>query len=138
MVGPGKRQRSLDAPLIKYSQRAVEWSRAGLGLHMTLRAYRIYMMSVLLFVTQLEDPPEDFSAREQAACRRLFPGPTHWISPSFLQQLSMLGFPCSLPNLHDTATAAKSRVFRNENRMHGGLNIATRGPSAQELCGWLH
>ena len=60
MVGLGKQQQSWRAPLLKYSQRSVEWGRARLGLHMTLRAYRVYVISVLMFVAQLEDPPEDF------------------------------------------------------------------------------
>ena len=122
-VGPGKHEKSWGSPLDKYAARATLWGALGLGLHMTLRAYRIYAASVLLFVAQLEDLPSTFDHAEATACRRLFPGPHLWITPGVLKELRALEFPTDLARIHTIAVAAKSRVVRYENVAQGGLQI---------------
>ena len=92
---------------------------------MTLRAYRIYVASVLLFVAQLEDLPSTFDHAEATACRRLFPGPHLWITPGVLKELRALEFPTDLACIHTIAVAAKSRVVRYENVAQGGLQAGT-------------
>ena len=79
-VGPGRATLSWDSPLAKYVERARTWGRLGLGLCLTMQAYRVYVWSVLLFVAQLEDLPPNFSDFELKACRALLPGPRGWIS----------------------------------------------------------
>ena len=57
-LGPGKAQLAWDKPLLKFAARAEQWGRLGAGLLFTLKAFRVYMVSVLLFAGQLERPPE--------------------------------------------------------------------------------
>ena len=83
----------------------------GLGMQLTLRSYRVYMASVLLFVGQLEDLPETFEGVERTACRRLFPGPNNLITPGVLKNLKSIGLPAELANESAMAVAAKSRVY---------------------------
>ena len=68
-VGPGKKNMSWEAPIAKYLKRAAQWGKMGLGMHMTLRAYKIYVASVLMFVAQFEEAPEEFEDAEKEACR---------------------------------------------------------------------
>ena len=76
---------SYTKPLAKYKERASQWGRQGLGLHLSLRAYSVYITSVLGFVTQLEPlPAELFDTAEICMCRRLFPGPNYWVKPAVL------------------------------------------------------
>jgi len=44
MLGPEKRLESYTKPLAKYKERATQWGRQGLGLHLSLRAYSIYIL----------------------------------------------------------------------------------------------
>ena len=123
----------------------------GLGLFMTLRAYSVYVASVLLFVAQLEKVPSSFLAVEEAACRKLFPGPHKWMTPAVLKELGAASFPLSLLDVHSVATAAQSRVCRCENLAHGGLQVERRAAHMRErlrvcdnlqrlhwVCGWAH
>ena len=104
MVGPGKGASSWTAPIRKYQQRAALWGHAGLGMHLSLRAYRIYMLSVLMLVGQLEDPPSTFDAVELAACRKLFSGPAHWITHGVLQNLKALWAPSRIADAFERCT----------------------------------
>ena len=93
---------------------------------MTIRAYATYMVSVLLFVGQLEAIPTDFDDIEARACRRLFIGPYRWILPEVLKQLKAMHFPVELKCAKTLSVAARSRVLRTENRQHGGLRVRER------------
>ena len=125
-VGPGKGRQSWEGPLAKYLQRASQWGALGLGLSMTLRAYAIYIATVLLFVAQFEEMPQDFGSFETRACRKLFPGPTCWISTSVLKGLRSILFPISLRCVSTAAVAAKSRLLRRDNLQNGGLNVRVK------------
>ena len=70
-LGPGGRQLSWDAPIKKFLTRASQWGKLGVGLLMSIKAYRVYIASVLLFVGQLVPLPPDFRHTEALACRRL-------------------------------------------------------------------
>jgi len=123
MLGPEKRLESYTKPLAKYKERASQWGRQGLGLHLSLRAYSIYIASVLGFVTQLEPlPTELFDAAEVFMCRRLFPGPNYWVKPAVLHLLRELGSSIGLQDVRATSVAARSRVFR---AFAGGSGIAS-------------
>ena len=51
----------------KYLERAKIWRKIGGGLHITLQAYRVYVMSVLTFVAQLVAPPPEWEQTERQA-----------------------------------------------------------------------
>ena len=95
------------------------------GLLMTLKAHKVYIASVLLFVGQLEELPPDFNHTEAAAIRRLVPGPRGWITAGVLKQLRSLGGSESLKDVATTVAAAKARVSRFE--AGGRLCVLARG-----------
>ena len=117
---------SWEAPIAKYLKRAAQWGKMGLGMHMTLRAYKIYVASVLMFVAQFEEAPEEFEDAEKEACRLLFPGPHLWITPAVLRQLRAASFPVEWYCVRTMATAAQSRLLRCENMSNGSLRVGTR------------
>jgi len=125
-LGPGRKTSSWTDPFAKFLKRASSWGALGLGLFMTLKAYSVYMATVLLFVGQLEDVPEEFDDIEDRACRKLFTGPWKWIAPEVLHNLTRLHFPIELCNARKLAVATKSRVVRSENAGEGGLKIRAR------------
>ena len=59
-LGPGKGLHSWDKALVKYIDRSEWWGKAGYGLMLTLRAYQVYISSVLGFLCQLEPLPPNF------------------------------------------------------------------------------
>jgi len=130
-VGPDKGTRSWTAPIRKYLDRAQQWGRLGLGLHMSIRAYSTYILSVLMFVGQLEPLPHSFDGFEATACRRLFPGPYRWIVPEVLKQLKAMHFPVELRDATAFSVAARSRVLRTENLQQGGLRVRQRRRAIQ-------
>ena len=135
---------SYTKPLAKYKERAALWARQGLGLHLSLRAYSIFIASVLGFVTQLEPLPEKlFDEAELYACRRLFSGPHCWIIPNVLHLLRELGSKICLQDVRATSVAARSRVFRAS--AEGGECLRRRGNRLRQIvaastvphCLWL-
>ena len=126
MLGPGKRTSSWTKPVAKYLERAAWWGKLGLGLQLTLRAYRIYVASVLSFFLQLEPLPMQFLEYEKQALRRLAPGPMHWTNPAVMHNLSSIGFPIDMIDLEVISVAAKSRICRQDNPAEGGLRIRER------------
>jgi len=145
MLGPEKRLESYTKPLAKYKERASQWGRQGLGLHLSLRAYSVYIASVLGFVTQLEPlPTELFDAAEVFMCRRLFPGPNYWVKPAVLHLLRELGSSIGLQDVRATSVAARSRVFRAS--AGGGAELRRRERRLRHVvaisgvshCLWLH
>ena len=93
---------------------------------LTLQAYQVYINSVLQFVAQVEDLPEEFDRHERKAVQALFPGPTGWMTPSFLKDSDYWGFPCALVDSRSVADAAKARVAYWENHAFGGLHVQSR------------
>ena len=96
----------------------------GAGLLMTLKAFRVYVASVLLFIGQLEDLPTAFRHHESVACRKLFPGPTNWMTADGFRELKSLHFPEELKDIESIAIAANARVVRLE--ANGTLDIQSR------------
>ena len=131
-VGPEKGTKSWDSPIAKFLKRSAQWGSLGLGLSMSIRAYATYISSVLLFVAQFEALPDNFSKTEAQACRRLFPGPMHWISADVLKQLKQVAFPVELRCVQTCSVAAKSRLLRCENLKHGSLNNRRRARLSRE------
>ena len=113
-MGPGRGQLFWQAFFRKYSEGARLWGRLGVGPLVTLKAYRVYIASVLLFVGQFEDLPEDFRKNECQACRVLFPGPNYWMTPKCLKELRTLCFPNEFSDAYTTVQAAKAWVTKWE------------------------
>ncbi len=78
----------------------------GAGLHLTTLAYAVYILPVVLFVAQLDVPPN--------ALRKLFPGPGRWFRTADMVHLQQLGMPKSFPDLACITTAAQFRVHCQE------------------------
>ena len=56
-VGPGKGDTSWKAPYKKYTERLDLWKDQPLGLHWDARVYNTFILPVLTYVAQLEEPP---------------------------------------------------------------------------------
>ena len=134
-VGPGKGTLSWQEPLEKFLDRARTWGKQGIGMLLTIQAYQVYVSSVLQFVLQLEDLPENFAAHERKACQSLLPGPTGWMVPNCLKDAKHVGFPIELADMAAVSIAAKARVAFFENEAHGGLNITRRVACFQTVAG---
>ena len=78
--GPEKGHDSWSAPLAKYSKRVRKWQGEGLGAQFSVLAYNSLTLSTLLFVAQLENPPEEVLAAETACIRKMLGGPGQWFN----------------------------------------------------------
>ena len=125
-VGPGEGDSFWKEPLRKFSDRARQWGKLGLGMLLSLQAYQVYISSVLQFVAQLEPLPADFANVERSAIQALFPGFTAWMVPSCLRHAARFHFPVTLEDLSATSLAAKVRVVRFDNTAQGGLLVHSR------------
>ena len=59
MIGPGSHGRSWQKPLLKFISRARDWASLRLGLFFNIRVYRMFILSVVSFVMQLEPDMPD-------------------------------------------------------------------------------
>ena len=132
-VGPGREGLSWEAPLQKYLKRARLWGKLGVGAYLSMDAYKIYICSVLSFVGQLDNLPDNWRDFELKACSALFPGPTRWITPGCLKELKAMHSGKEWPNLDHTTLASKARVLRFENITHGGLRAVSRWNNLKQL-----
>ena len=132
-IGPGRGELSWNAPLDKFMQRAEQWGKLGAGLLMTLKAFKVYIASVLLFVGQLEELPSAFKHHEACACRKLFPGPMNWMTADGFRELKTLHFPEELKDIHSAVIAAKARVVNFE--ANGALDVQNRSEQLECLTG---
>jgi hypothetical protein len=133
-LGPGRQAHTYDKPLQKYATRAAEWGQTGAGLHLTTVAYAVYILPVVLFVAQLDAPPEAWAATEATALRRLLPGPGCWVQPADVRGLKNSGMPKGIPDLAHIITATQFRVASREAAATGGLKVGIR---ASLLRQWL-
>jgi hypothetical protein len=73
--GPGKGDSSWDQPLAKYTKRVHRWRGIGAGMQFATAAYNSLALSTLLFIAQLENPPEEVFAGERCGIRSTLRGP---------------------------------------------------------------
>ena len=116
-------------PLRKYLARAKQWGKLGLGMLLSLQAYKVYISLVLQFVAQLEPLPADFASAQRSAVHALLPGLTAWMVPSCLKDAAHFHFPAALLDRSATSVAAKVRVTRFDNAAQGGLRVHSRAAS---------
>ena len=127
IVGPGHGSRSWDKPLRKFVERVRSWDWARLGLHGAATVYNMLAVPVLMFVAQLETPPQAVLDAELWALRRVAPGPGRWILPRELWRLrSGFGFSFRFRSISWSALAAQARVAWQEAEAQGGLQIDAR------------
>ena len=66
--GLGKANHSWDSVLKKFCELANLWDASHLGLHFTARAYNTFVFSVLSFLWQLEEAPEEVLKLKNKCC----------------------------------------------------------------------
>ncbi len=112
-VGPGAIGMSWRNPLATYVDRARTWSKLPLGTFYGLLVYKVFIVSVLSYVMQLESEPLDLMDMYDQALRKLLPGPGNWLSRADAQHLkACYCFPLSLPDPRWLAFACKLRVVK--------------------------
>lgn len=121
-IGPGKGESSWAKPARKFQNRLEEWDWSALGLHAALSIYNTYVLSVLLFVAQLERPPASVLALEPLAVRKIAPGPGSWCSAADLHHGPDLGLSGKMRPLGATCSAAMLRVHSWEGHRDGGIS----------------
>jgi len=126
VLGPGKGESSWSKPLRKYAERAKDWEDQPGGMFVALMAHRIYAISTLSFVIQLEPLPSDWAEIEKATTGKVLRGFRAWGIPYDLKILEELGFPTCLPDMRAMQWAAKLRVARWEDAASGGLRVRER------------
>ena len=135
-TGPEKMDHSWDRALNKFIQRISTWEWTSLGLQYAATAYNTYVMSVLAFVAQLENPPEQVLKAERKALRAAARGPGNWAKPSDLWFLKeAFGGTVSFASVAISAWAAQVRVFEWEARATGGLKAKQRAKNLSDTEG---
>ena len=125
-LGPGKGDKSWKPAIAKMRVRARAWREVGPGMCISMQALRMYVYSLASFLVQLETLPPDWPQVEREILSIMFPGPRGWCSPAAFRHLDRIGFPYSAPDLVSYADAAKCRVARWEDCLHGGLRVRSR------------
>ena len=123
-VGPGRGNLSWLVPLQKFRELCVIWRNIGPGMLHSIKAFKVHIFSVLLFVLQLERLPSGFTATFTKGISALFPGPRGWITLGCLAHLASLHFPDQINDPQAVSIAARLRVSLFENIKCGGLGIA--------------
>eukprot|EP00973_Karenia_brevis_P013977 1897181-Karenia_brevis.AAC.1 len=71
------------------------------------------MVTVLEFIAQLAQVPDHIVTAEEAALRKLAPGPGNWISKNDLEHLHLFGIGQGFRTIVLTAKAAKLRLMHD-------------------------
>ena len=121
MIGPGSTQESWLAPTTKFTQRLTEWPWPSLGLFLSMRIYNTFILPTLLFIAQLEHPPDTTIQAENKAHKSLAAGPKGWCRMLDLQHLKDIGAPIEARSLERNAAAAMLRTAFWENSLEGGI-----------------
>ena len=121
MIGPGSTQESWLAPTTKFTQRLTEWPWPSLGLFLSMRIYNSFIFPTLLFIAQLEHPPDTTIQAENKAQKSLAAGPKGWCRTTDLQHLKDIGAPIEARSLEHNAAAAMLRTALWENSPEGGI-----------------
>ena len=121
-TGPQKDVHSWDKAVAKFLESFQGWSWNTLGLQYAAAAYNTYLISLLLFVGQLERPAPAALNAESAMLRRVAVGPGNWCTPEDLWHLrECYGMPTSFRSLQVSTLAGQVRVATWEAKSTGGL-----------------
>ena len=123
-IGPEKRDNSWTKTAAKYQDRLLDWPWSEMGLHPAIYTYNTYVLPVVLFVAQLEEPPGHVLALEQKAVRAIAPGPGNWCNPQDLHFGDALGLAHRLRPLQETCQASMLRMHRWEAHADEGTSWA--------------
>ena len=111
MSGPGKNAHSWDKPFEKYKNTIHTWCGRKLGINMNMKAYNVYCISILGFISQLEDIPDCITTFEQALPLLIAPGPYFWASIEDLWYAkTSYNQAIQCHSISKMATAAKIRI----------------------------
>jgi hypothetical protein len=113
MIGPGAGEDSWNAPLRKFEKRLAAWQDNKCGLVWNSIYYNTFMVTTLEFIAQLADVPEKVEAAENAALRKLAPGPGTWITKGDLENLDLFGIGQGFRTIEITGKAAKLRLMND-------------------------
>ena len=114
-IGPGAGDHSWDAPLAKYTERCHYIASFGVGLWFTVHLYKVFALSVLSFVAQLQRLPESVLEAEERMFRVLVKGPGNWTCKDILWNLdNLFKLPSGFPSLKLFALAAQWRICECE------------------------
>jgi hypothetical protein len=123
VVGPGKHHRSWAIALAKARQRVQQWDWGSLGLFWATQAWNVYIVPTLLFVAQLERPPEDIDKILHSMLRKAAYGPGNWFRPPDVMHLRRaFGFAAAAA----AAEATQYRTASLEACWTGGLRVLAR------------
>ena len=131
-IGPGKQEHSWDKPLKKLQQRTEFWDWSKLGLQGAAVYFNVFVLPVLLFVAQLEDPPPKVLAAIRRVLVKASPGAAKWCTEDDLHHMHQeFGSKFAFRSLGCTAAAAKIRVGWWEAGSGGGLRAHEAEQSLQ-------
>ena len=126
-IGPGKGVTSWIKPSQKARDRVAAWSWGELGLYYSTQVWNAMVLSLFLFVGQLEQLPQPVLDDEARLLRRAAPGAGGWCGTNELHRLRRsYGLAGEFKSLAATVEAAQFRVACRENSEHGGLQVRRR------------
>ena len=127
ILGPGRGQESWSGPLQKAWERVLAWEWGPLGLQYSARVWNTFILPVLTFVAQVEQPPPAVIKETEAMLRKAAVGPRDWCTADDMYHLRRsYHFNVEFRDLRTSAQAAMLRVATWEDESHGGLRIRER------------
>ena len=123
-VGPHRARKNWTKAIAKFQKTVEAWSSLSPGMSLNASIFRTFCSSVLSFLWQLDDVPEEVYKLEHWALRRLAPGPGNWLRPAELHHMKSFGAPFDFPSFRHMALAAKLRFMRFEPQLNWDGNYA--------------
>ena len=112
ILGPKKGESSWKKPVEKLRKRIELWQDMPAGLFWNCRIYNTFLFPVLLFIAQLEPPPQFAIAAADEVMLNMAKGPGNWCCKEDLWSLNEnFGQSCSFNCLEWAGQAAKMRVL---------------------------
>jgi hypothetical protein len=133
-VGPGKANRSWEAALTKATARVRQWEWGQLGLFFATQVWNTYIIPILTFVAQLEQPPPGVAEAMHKMLRTAAHGPGNWFRPDDVLRLRRsYGFAGEFKDIQTVAMATRFRTAWQEDRGSGGLHAIRRAASIRKM-----
>ena len=74
ILGPARGELSFSPAVHTFRRRTLQWQAAAGGSNLSLLAYKVYILPILQFVVQLDNPPAGWEVHERWALQRLLGG----------------------------------------------------------------